>query len=60
MTTPSDFDVRLLKMSECFLGFTDDSDANINRLTALCGELLQGTCALYDRLDQGLLCSLGQ
>ena len=56
----TDHDTRLLKMSQCFLGFTDDPDANINRLTALCGELLGGTCALYDRLDQGLLCALGQ
>ena len=60
MTTATDFDARLVKMSQCFLGFTHDPDANINRLTALCGELLEGTCALYDRLDQGLLCSLGQ
>ena len=54
------FDVRLVKMNECFLGFGTDPDENINRLTALCGELLGGTCALYGRLEQGLLCSLGQ
>ena len=54
------FDDRLVKMNECFLGFGFDPDENINRLTALCGELLDATCALYDRLENGLLCSWGQ
>ncbi|MDP1767342.1 MAG: PAS domain S-box protein [Nitrospirota bacterium] len=51
---------RLRKINECFLEFGSDPLANINRLTALAGELLGGTCALYSRLEGELLCSIGQ
>jgi PAS domain S-box-containing protein len=53
-------DQRLEKFNECFLDFGSDPLANINRLTALCGELLGGVCALYSRLEGELLCSIGQ
>lgn len=33
---------------------------NIGHLTTLCGELLHGACALYNRLEEGMLCSMGQ
>jgi len=33
---------------------------NIKHLTAMCGRLLDGSCALYNRLDNGMLCSVGQ
>ncbi len=51
---------RLVKISDCFLNFGTVPPENINRLTALCGELLGATCALYNRLDRGLLYSWGQ
>jgi len=51
---------KLSKIHECFLTLTSDSDENIDRLTALAGDLLGGTWALYNRLSQGLLWSLGQ
>ncbi len=51
---------RVSRIAECFLSFGPDVGENINRLTALCGELLGADCALYNRLDQGLLCSWGQ
>ncbi len=51
---------RLTKMDECFLGFGPDPHENINRLVALCGELLGAACALYNRLESGLLYSAGQ
>lgn len=51
---------RIEKLNECFLRFRVDPDWNINCLVALCGELLGADCALYNRLDQGSLCSLGQ
>lgn len=51
---------RIEKLNECFLRFRVDPDWNINCLVALCGELLGGDCALYNRLDQGSLCSVGQ
>ncbi len=50
---------RLQKVNECFLNFGFDPVENINRLTSLCGELLNSTAALYNRLDQGKLCSWG-
>jgi PAS domain S-box-containing protein len=51
---------RLAKLNERFLMFSADPIANINLLVALCGELLGATCALYNRLQSGLLCSFGQ
>ncbi len=51
---------RIAKISDCFLRFGTDPLENINHLTALCGELLGATCALYNRLDQGMLCAWGQ
>jgi len=50
----------LAKLNECLIKFTPDSIENINRLTALCGELLGATCALYNRLDNGKLQAWGQ
>ncbi len=51
---------RLSKLNECFLVFGTQPIENINRLTALCGELMGATAALYNRLDKGMLCSWGQ
>lgn len=51
---------RLKRINDCLLKLGPDFNANINQLTALCGELLGATCALYNRLEGGLLCSLGQ
>jgi PAS domain S-box-containing protein len=51
---------RIEKINECFLTLGSDYDANINALTALCGELLSATCALYNRLEDGHLYSVGQ
>ncbi|HEY9741546.1 MAG TPA: GAF domain-containing protein [Coleofasciculaceae cyanobacterium] len=55
-----DKDLRFAKINECFLSFGSDPVANINSLTALCGQLLGATCALYNRLNQGMLYSVGQ
>jgi PAS domain S-box-containing protein len=46
--------------ARCLLEFGSDARANIDRLVALCGEMLEGACALYNRLDGGILCSVGQ
>jgi PAS domain S-box-containing protein len=51
---------RLKRINGCLLALGNDHDSNINRLTALCGELLGATCALYNRLQGDLLCSIGQ
>ena len=51
---------RLDKFNRCFLGFGSDPIKNINLLTALCGELLGATCALYNRIEGGTICSIGQ
>jgi len=51
---------RIEKLKECFSRFRGDPDWNINCLVALAGELLGATYALYNRVDQGLICSIGQ
>ena len=53
-------EVRLEKINRCLLELGPNFDSNINRLTALCGELLGATCALYNRLQGDLLCSVGR
>ncbi len=50
----------LAKINEVFLAFGPDPIENINRLTALCGELLRADCALYNRLEEEMLSSCGQ
>lgn len=51
---------RLARINECFLLQGSNSAENINRLTALCGELLGAACALYERLEEDRLSPLGQ
>lgn len=55
-----DFEKRWGKLTECFLNFGTDPLENINLLTALCGNILGGTCALYNRLCDGKLVSWAQ
>jgi PAS domain S-box-containing protein len=51
---------RLERINNGLLQRGPDHDSNLNRLTALCGELLGADCALYNRMQGGLLCSIGQ
>ena len=51
---------QLAEVNKCLLSFGNDSNENINKLTAVCGELMGGLCALYNRLDRGMLCSIGK
>ncbi|MBN1591969.1 MAG: PAS domain S-box protein [Candidatus Coatesbacteria bacterium] len=52
---------RITKLNECFLGFTADPLKNISRLTAVCGELMNAACAIYNRLEANdILSSWGQ
>ena len=47
----------LEKINACLLSLGSDFTENANNITALLGQLLGATCALYNRLDNGLLCS---
>ncbi|MBK7215103.1 MAG: PAS domain S-box protein [Bacteroidales bacterium] len=51
---------KLQRTNECLSTLGTDYDENINKLTALCGEMLNATCALYNRLQDGFLYSIGQ
>ncbi|MCX5758767.1 MAG: PAS domain S-box protein, partial [Candidatus Hydrogenedentes bacterium] len=51
---------RLAKINACFLGLGSDAHENIDRLTALCGELMDASCAMYNHMEEGRLCSLSQ
>ena len=53
-------EVRMNKINSGLLSLKDDYDENIKVLTALAGELLGGTCVLYNRLDGNLLCLIGK
>lgn len=51
---------QLSRINECFLSFVADPQENIQRLTALFGEIMGASCALYNRIEQGMLCTRGQ
>lgn len=51
---------RMSKINDCFLSFSSNPNENINRLTALCGELMGASSAVYNRINQGMLHSEGQ
>ena len=51
---------RILKLNECFISFGPDPRQNINRMTELCGELMGGVSALYNRLEGAKLHSWGR
>ncbi|NTW25173.1 MAG: PAS domain S-box protein, partial [Lentimicrobium sp.] len=48
------------RFSQTLLNLGFDFSENINSLTSLFGELFGATCALYNRMEDGLLCSIGQ
>ncbi|MBU0678885.1 MAG: PAS domain S-box protein [Verrucomicrobia bacterium] len=50
---------RLAHLTDCFLSFGPEPLENIGKLTALAGELLDSACALYNRLNGNILCSIG-
>lgn len=51
---------RLTSIRDCFLSFGADPARNINTIVRLCGQLMGGATALYNRLDGEFLCSVGQ
>lgn len=53
-------DERIEELNKCFLNFGTDYRENIKCLTNLCGKLLGATCALYNRLNKEMLCSVGR
>jgi len=60
ITEPQRTKKQLAEINKCLISFGSDSNENINKLTAVCGELMGGFCALYNRMDKGLLCSIGK
>jgi signal transduction histidine kinase len=46
---------RLCKVNDCFLNFTTDPDMNIQHIVNCCGELMGAACALYNRIQEGML-----
>lgn len=60
ITERQQLEERLAKINECFLSFTADPIANIQKLTTLGGELLVANCVLYYRLEDGVLTLVGQ
>lgn len=51
---------KLNQLNQALLEPITDFNTGIQTITKLCGELLGADCALYNRLDKGLLCSFGQ
>ncbi|MDQ7826407.1 MAG: histidine kinase dimerization/phosphoacceptor domain -containing protein [Candidatus Eremiobacteraeota bacterium] len=45
------------KLNGCYLLLGVDSRENIRKIVVTAGEILGGACVLYNRLDEGLLCT---
>gem|GEM_PF-2548915 len=60
VTERKSLESKLSRINECFLKLGGDFEENISRLTALCGGLLGADFALYHRLEEGILCPLGE
>jgi len=60
LTERKRFEERLKKINECFLRFVPDPLENIERLTILCGDVLEADMVLYNRLENGKLYAMGQ
>ncbi|MDD1701384.1 MAG: PAS domain S-box protein, partial [Methanoregula sp.] len=52
-------EAQITEINNAFLRFSPDPVENINILTGLAGTMLKGTCAFYNRLECGMLCSMG-
>ncbi len=51
---------RLRLLNDSFLNFGPDFVGNINLITQEVGNFMEATCAMYNRLEGDLLCSVGQ
>jgi len=51
---------RMSEINQCVLSLGPSFGDNVKKLTELCGKMLDATCAIYNRLDSGMLCSIGQ
>jgi signal transduction histidine kinase len=49
---------RISRLNDCLLGFSQQHSENIENLTRLCGESLDGSHALYSRIEGGMICTL--
>jgi signal transduction histidine kinase len=47
------------KINKCFLSFGPDPDKNINKIVQTAGLIFKGTSALYNKEENGLLCTKG-
>lgn len=51
---------RLAKINKTFLEFGPDAYKNIENLTALCGSILNADCALYNKVEDGIISVCGR
>jgi signal transduction histidine kinase/PAS domain-containing protein len=49
---------RISRLNDCLLGFSQRHSDNIEHLTRLCGESLEGFYALYSRIEGGMIRTL--
>jgi len=47
------------KVNKCFLSFGPNPDKNINKIVETAGLIFKGTCALYNKEEGPLLCTIG-
>ncbi|MDD5488906.1 MAG: PAS domain S-box protein, partial [Candidatus Omnitrophica bacterium] len=52
-------ETKMIQLNNLFASLGPDFKANIDMLTKACGEIMGGTCAIYNRLRDGMLYSLG-
>lgn len=50
----------IAQLTECILKLSPDIGRNIQLITEAAGKMFDGTCALYNRYQEPLLCSIGK
>jgi PAS domain S-box-containing protein len=52
-------ELQINKLNNCFLTFGSNPKENMNQLVKVCGELFNSTCAVYNRIENGMLSIFG-
>ena len=54
------YEDKIYKINQCLMNFGANALENIQRLTELCGDIFGAASALYNRLEKGMLYSVGK
>ena len=54
------YEDKIYRINQCLMNFSTNALENIQRLTVLCGDIFGAASAFYNRLEKGMLYSMGK